>query len=342
MRALRYDGRQITLDTRLDEPAPPPGEALIRPIRVGISEADLSICRGLVPFEGVLGHEFVGVVEAVNPGAGRDAGRDLAGARVVGSINAACRRCDLCRAGLSNHCRNRTVLGVSGRDGCLADRFVLPVGNLAKVPDAIDDDAAVFAHPLAAAIHAAQSIRIEGKPFISILGDTPLGLLTVQVMARLNASVRLLGMHPDKFSLCEKWGVKHRHVREVGRRQDQDVVVDCSGDRDGLALAMQMVRPRGTILLMAAPAPIPMPPSTQLDAAEDPNWLTGVCLSPIVTGELEVIGSRCGRVADALEALSRSEVDVLPLITKRMKLDDGAAVVHAAAEPEQIKVVVDV
>jgi alcohol dehydrogenase len=193
----------------------------------------------------VLGHEFVGIVEAV----GDNTGTKLKGKRVVGSPIIACGTCNLCQGGLSEHCRDRSIIGIAGRDGCFADRFTMPVSNLVPVPDSLDDDHAVFAVPLGSAIQAARQFTIEGKPYITVLGDGPLGLLMVQVMAKLNASVRLIGRYTEKLSICEKWGVKHRHVDDIGRRADQDIVVDCTGSRSGLELSMKLVRPRGRIVL---------------------------------------------------------------------------------------------
>jgi len=322
MRALVFDGTTLALDPRRAEPTAAEGEALIRPIKVGICSTDLEICKGYMGFTGVLGHEFVGVVESIN---GPDT-RRLVGKRVVGGINAVCLKCDMCRAGLTTHCRNRTVLGISGRDGCFADRFTLPAINLVPVPESIDNDAAVFAEPLAAALHAARQLHVEGKPYITVLGDGRLGLLCVQVMAQLNASVRLIGKHPDKMNLCTKWGIKHRHVSEIGRRADQDVVVDCTGSADGLDLALQLVRPRGKVLLKTTVAP-----ETRLTD-----------LSPIVINEIEVIGSRCGSIPDAIDALRRKQVDVASLISRRFRLDDGVKSMQTAKQPGVIKVLMEV
>jgi len=312
---------------------PEPGEALIRTLRAGVCSTDIEIARGYMDSERggksiTLGHEFVGIVErfnAVTP-VQQELAKRLKGKRVVGSINAVCGQCELCRAGLSNHCRDRTVLGIAGRDGCFAERFCLPIVNLVAVPDSVDDDRAVFAEPLAAAMHAAHQLHFEGKPYITVLGDGRLGLLCVQVMSKLNASVRLIGKHEKKLAMCEKWGIKHRLLGDIGRRADQDIVVDCTGSPDGLRTAMQLVRPRGTILLKSTFAP----------RADDP-----VDLSPLVVNEIEMVGSRCGSISEAVRALERSEVDVVSLITARFSLDDGVKAIEAAGRPEQIKVLID-
>ncbi|MHC4415168.1 MAG: alcohol dehydrogenase catalytic domain-containing protein [Planctomycetota bacterium] len=324
MRALRFDGTAPRLETNHPQPFPERGEALIRTVKAAVSAIDLELCRGLFDFVGTLGHEFIGVVESVNG----DQRADLVGKRVVGSVDAVCGRCDMCLAGLSNHCRHRTVLGMRGRAGCLADWLVLPVSNLAVVPDSVDDDQAVFVESLAAAIQAARQLTIEGKPYITVVGDGSLGLLIVQVMAKLNASVRLIGRYSEKLALCEKWGIKHRHVDDIGRRADQDIVVDCTGSATGLELAMRLVRPRGTIVLKTM-------------FARHPGLVAELDLSPIVMREITLLGSRSGPISEAVSMLARGEVDVVSLISRRMRLNDGPAVLQAAAQPGVIKVLVE-
>lgn len=243
MQALVFDQTQPRFVPHRDEPSPPPGEALIRPARMGVCATDLELCRGYMGFAGVLGHEFVGVVEAV--GDKKDAA--WIGKRVVGNINCVRSLCDLTRAGLRDHARDRSVLGIKERDGCFADLFSLPVENLFEVPDHVDDDHAVFAEPLAAAYQILRQLTVEGRPYITVLGDGRLGLLVAQVVNQLNATVRVVGKHSAKLALCEKWDIKHRLLDDVGLRQDQDVVIDCTGSPRGIESAMQMVRPLSLI-----------------------------------------------------------------------------------------------
>jgi len=326
MRALIFDGSRTTLDTRRPEPRPEPGEALIRVMRAGVSRTDVAICHGLLGFSGVLGHEFVGRVETV----GGDDPAALTGKRVVGSIGIFCRRCEMCQAGLSQHCRERTLLGMDGRDGCFSDLFTLPTANLVAVPDSVDDDHAVFAEPLAAALQAARQLTIEGRPFITVLGDGPLGLLMVQVMVKLNATVRLVGRNHAKLAICEKWGIKHRHVDDVGRRADQDIVVDCTGSAGGLELAMSMVRPRGKIVLKTLVSPefngAPVAPR--------------VDLTPIILNEISVVGSHRGPLNEAVSMLARNEIDVVSLISRRVGLDELPALLESGLPKELVKVLV--
>lgn len=324
MQALVLGEVGLALDSRYADPLPAEGEVLIRPTRMGVCSTDLELCKGYMGFAGVLGHEFVGIVEAVGPGADKA----WIGQRVVGEINCVCGECDMCLGGLKEHCRNRTVLGIMGRDGCFAEAFVIPALNLHAVPDNVDNDRAVFVEPLAAALQILRQLTIEGRPYVTVLGDGRLGLLCAQVLSTLNATVRLVGKHEAKLGLCEKWGIKHRLLDDVGLRQDQDIVVDCTGSASGLVTAMQMLRPRGTLVMKTTLAP------GGLDAA-------GVDLSPLVINELNVIGSRCGPFAEALDWLSREAVDVVSLISRRMRLSDGPAVLEQAGRPGMLKVLLE-
>ncbi len=327
MRAIYFNGKETALDRDRKVPEPQPGEALLRPTRLNVGRLDAEISRGLLNFHGTLGREFVAIVESVEP----PGDQKLRGKRVVGSITTACGKCDLCQKGLSAHCREQTILGMSGRDGCFADAFTVPAINLVPVPKNVDDDHAVFAHLAACAMQPLRQITIEGKPYITVLGDGPLGLLTAQVMSKLNASVRLIGRHPEKFSLCEKWGVKHRHVNDIGRRADQDIVVDCTGSPSGFDLACRLVRPRGKIVVKSMESPAAAADLKPLLL----NW------TPIVLNETEVIGSGFGPIADALAAIARQEIDVVSLISKRMKLADGAAAINAVTQPATLRVLLD-
>ncbi len=344
MRAIRHDGTEVILDPHAAVPEPGPGEAIVRPVRLGVTESDVRIQRQEIRFSGVLGNEFVGVVESVNvpsdapPMLRAKAG--LAGERVVGSPTVVCSSCEMCRKGMSAHCSHRRVLGVSGADGCFADSFAIPLVNLHPVPEGVDDDHAVMAGPLAQALHSARLAGIDGPSFVTVLGDSHLALLTAQAMTLLNASVRLLGDHPERVSLCERWGVKHRMTEEVGRRQDQDIVVDCTGGSDGLRLAMQLVRPRGTIVMKSPTLSAPFPPGQPFPAEPGPDWAHPVDLRPAIANEIRLYGSRDGAFPDALGLLESGRVDVVSLITRTLRLDDGPDAIRAATDPEQVKVLI--
>src|SRR4051812_46413299 len=118
MLALHYDGKDVALVER-PEPAPREGEVVVSVRRAGICNTDLEIAKGYMGFTGVLGHELLGEVD---------------GARVCAEINFACGRCASCERGERNHCPARSVLGILGHDGALAERVAVPRTALHAVP----------------------------------------------------------------------------------------------------------------------------------------------------------------------------------------------------------------
>ena len=313
MRALVFS-QSLSFTNRHPEPPPAAGDTLVRVREAGICATDLEITKGYMGFKGVLGHEFVGeVVESPD--------KDLLKQRVVGEINVVCGRCDLCVAGLSSHCRNRTVLGIQNRDGAFADHVRLPAVNLHVLPASVDNDQAVFVEPLAAAFQVLKQIKLDGRKWVTVLGDGRLGLLVAQVLQSVGCPVRVIGKYPEKLALCERWSIRSRPLADIVPRRDQDVVVDCTGSPGGFELAMQMVRPRGTIVLKSTFA-----------SGKPLN------LAPLVIDEVTVIGSRCGPFKDAIRALAEKDIDVVSLIHRRMKIEQGVEAMNVAARPGVLKV----
>ena len=313
MRALVVDP-SLSFRPRHPEPVAG-GEALVRVRQAGICATDIEITKGYMGFRGVLGHEFVGeVMQAPST--------TIVGQRVVGEINVVCGRCDLCLSGLSSHCRDRTVLGIQNRDGAFADLLRLPVENLHVLPKSVDDDAAVFVEPLAAAFQVLKQVPVDAKKWVTVLGDGRLGLLVAQVLRDAGCPVRVIGKHPEKLALCEKWSIRSRPLADITPRHDQDVVVDCTGSAAGIELAMQMVRPRGTIVLKSTAA-----------AARPLN------LAPLVIDEVNVVGSRCGPFREAIRALAEKRIDVASLIHRRVRIEQGVEAMELAARPGVLKVI---
>jgi threonine dehydrogenase-like Zn-dependent dehydrogenase len=314
MRALVFD-QSLTFRPRHPEPDPA-GECVIRVRQAGICATDLEITKGYMGFRGVLGHEFVGEVTQAP-----SQRKELMGQRVVGEINCVCGRCDLCLSGLAAHCRNRTVVGILNRDGAFADFLKLPAQNLHVLPKTVDDDAAVFVEPLAAAYQVLKQVQVDAKKWVTVLGDGRLGLLVAQVLRDAGCPVRVIGKHPDKLALCEKWSIRSRPLADIKPRHDQDVVVDCTGTAAGIELALQMVRPRGTVVLKSTAA-----------AGKPLN------LAPVVIDEINIVGSRCGPFREAIKALAEKRVDVTSLIHRRMKIEQGVEAMELAARPGVLKV----
>ncbi len=316
MLAMVFDG-EVRLRTDYPVPRPRRDEALVAVRTAGICRTDLEVAKGYMSFSGVMGHEFVGTVEA-GP-------RKWKGLRVVAEINCVCGRCDMCRRGASNHCRKRTVLGIDGHDGVFAEYVTVPVRNLHAVPDNVSDTQAVFVEPLAAALQVVRQVPLDAGANVVVLGDGRLGQLVARVLKTRIDRPLLVGRHPVKLEAAEKQHIQTRLVEEFVPDARADVVVDATGSPAGFELAMRTVRPKGTIVLKSTFA---------ADA--------GLNLAPVVIHELNVIGSRCGPFPEAVSALATGDVDVSALVTGRYPLADATTALVAAQTADAIKVLLDI
>jgi threonine dehydrogenase-like Zn-dependent dehydrogenase len=313
MRALVFDGKAVGYRKQHASPVAGEGEVLVRVTAAGVCQTDYEIARGYMGFTGILGHEFVGVVEGI----GKGVESQWVGKRVCGEINCVCGKCEMCAHGLSSHCFNRTVVGIVNHDGAFAELVRLPARNLHVVPGHVTDEEAVFVEPLAAAFQILRQVQIEKRTKVCVLGDGRLGLLVAQVLQRTGCALMLVGKHEAKLAVMErlKMGKSVRTIldRDLRARREQDVVVDCTGRPTGLERAMELVRPRGTIVM-----------KTTVAAGKPLN------LAPLVIDEVNLLGSRCGPFPQAIGALAGREVEVVPLITKRVTLEQAESLFTAS------------
>jgi len=316
MRALFYDGQSVRYKGFYAEPTPKTTEALIQIHAAGICQTDLEIARGYMNFTGVLGHEFVGTVTQCHDSR-------WVGKRVCGEINCVCGKCDMCQRGLSNHCRQRTVLGIAGRDGVFADFAVLPIRNLVPVPENISNEEAVFVEPLAAACQILRQAQISPRDKVTVLGDGRLGQLCAQVIKQTRCELTLIGHHANKLALAERLGIRTRLDSQTEARKDQDIVVECTGRAEGFERALAFIRPRGTLVL-----------KTTVAAGKPLN------LAPVVIDEITLLGSRCGPFHEAMTLLAQKAVDVTSLISRRMKLEAAEALFAPGQLPSDVMKVI--
>lgn len=311
MRAVYLRKGQLELYDELETFELAPSEARIRVRLAGICSTDLELQRGYMSFSGVPGHEFVGdVIE------GPDGWR---GARVVGEINVGCGYCDVCYSQLQRHCPSRTVLGILGRAGAHAEELTLPVANLRRVPDHVSDEAAVFAEPLAAAFRITEQIDVAGK-LVAVLGSGKLGQLIARACRVMGAHVIGLTRSPRAETLLAAAGIDSL-ASDAAAPQSFDIVVEATGSAAGLARALTLVRPLGTVVLK----------TTTHDAAP-------IDLAPAVVNEVTLVGSRCGSFEPALHALEAGVIDPTPLIGETLPLDQAEEAYARAAQPGSFKV----
>ncbi|MDR7868555.1 MAG: zinc-binding dehydrogenase [Sporomusaceae bacterium] len=166
------------------EPVPGSGEVLLRVKTCGICHTDVNIAKGTYfprhkpPL--ILGHELAGVVEAVGPAANVQPGD-----RVLVYQCITCGRCDRCREGRQNLCRDIKTLGLDV-DGGYADFIKVPAVNLIKLPDAISfGEGSLIADALSTAAHAVGKLGLAEGQVLAVFGTGVLGLNAVQVAAKI-------------------------------------------------------------------------------------------------------------------------------------------------------------
>lgn len=315
MKAVVFDN-ELKLINDYPKPLPKRGEALIRVLMAGICNTDYEITKGYMGYMGVLGHEFVGVVEECED-------KTLIGKRVVGEINNGCEECDMCHRGLQRHCENRQTLGIWRKDGCFSEYMTWPVKDLLVVPDSVTNEQAVFVEPLAAGLEILEQVHIQPCEKVVILGDGKLGLTTALALNASNLDVLLVGKHQNKLDIAKNQGVKTMLLQDLEIKKEWDFVVEATGSVSGFETALNLTKPRGTLVLKSTVA-----------ASKEFN------LAPIVIDEIRVQGSRCGKFAPALRLLEQKKIDFTPMISGIYDIDNAIEAFEKNKEKDTLKVLI--
>lgn len=322
MKAIVFD-KELKLDNNYKKPEPQVGEALIRVSLAGICNTDYEITKGYMGYVGVLGHEFVGVVESVNS----NKPEELAwvGKRVVAEISYGCNEpdCEWCAKKNYRHCPDRHTLGIVKKDGCFAEYMTMPVNVLFEVPENVTDEQAVFVEPLAAACEITEQLHIEPMKKVVVLGDGKLGLTTALTLHAQNLDVLLVGKHQNKLDIAHAQGVKTQLLEDFKIEKKYDVVIEATGTAGGFETSIALTKPRGVLVLKSTVA-----------TGKELN------LAPIVIDEITVLGSRCGQFPPALRLLENKRIDFKPFITKTYSIDDALEAFEANKARESVKILI--
>ncbi|MFT3746210.1 MAG: zinc-binding dehydrogenase [Pyrinomonadaceae bacterium] len=220
--------------------------------------------------------------------------------------------------------RAEPYLGSSAATERHAEFLQLPSRNLVEVPERVTDEQAVFAEPLAAAYGITEQVEITDDTKVAVIGDGKLGLLCAFSLAAKASDLMLIGKHNEKLAFAGRNGrdIATELSGNTGKLTNHfDVVIEASGSESGFATALDLVKPRGKIVLKST-------------FHGTPTWAA----SRVVVDEITIVGSRCGRFAPAIELLSSGAVRVDDLISDEMPLADGVAAMARAAEKGVLKV----
>ena len=321
MKAVVFNDKDgLKLDTNYPKPIPQKGEALIKVNLAGICNTDFEITKGYMGYNGILGHEFVGVVEEIN-----SEDQSLLGKRVVAEISYGCNdpECEWCAQKNYRHCPTRHTLGIVEKDGCFAEYLTMPLNVLFEVPENVTDEQAVFVEPLAAACEITEQLHIKPIDKVVVLGDGKLGLTTALTLHAQGLDVTLIGKHQNKLDIAKHQGVKTQLLQELTITNNYDVVVEATGSVSGFETSLSLVKPRGVLVLKSTIA-----------TGKELN------LAPIVINEITVLGSRCGQFPPALRLLENNRIDFKPFISAVFNIDDAIAGFEANKSKETLKVLI--
>ncbi len=186
------------------------------------------------------------------------------------------------------------------------------------------DDAAVFAEPLAAALHVLDELASMPRRAV-VLGDGKLGQLIVRALLSEKIPTTLVGRHPHKLAIAAAAGAETVLEADLAPSlAGADLVVEATGSEAGLARAIALVAPRGTIVLKTTVA-------AKLN----------VDLAPVVIHEVKIVGSRCGNMQRAIDALASGAVDPMPLVEARYPLARAHEALAHAGRRGALKILVD-
>ncbi|MBU2598632.1 MAG: alcohol dehydrogenase catalytic domain-containing protein [Actinobacteria bacterium] len=309
-------------------------EALIKVNYAGICGTDIAIYNGdyKVPLPLILGHEFTGeIIEA-----GEDVSNKLIGKRITAEINNTCLsypksiKCPACKKGLSTHCLERTVLGIINANGTFAQFVKVPAKNIHTLPDNISDEEGVFIEPLAAAIQTFELSKFKIGDKVIVLGVGRLGVLICSVANSLGADIIAISRSKEKLERAKSYGASKvintndlnlvSKVKELTDGLGADIVVESTGSEKGFNLAINLVRPRGTVALKSTHGIL----------------INNVDQTKIVVDEIRIQGSRCGPFSKAIEFLNSKKIDVKPLISEIFPLDETEEALKLAQKETKV------
>jgi len=328
VRAVVYEdvGRVAVADVP-DPVLVEPDDAVVRVTLAAICGSDLHYVHGKAPLdpgEGI-GHEAVGVVEAVGPGVERV----RVGDRVVVSFVIACGACWFCRAGQTQLCEDFKYVGAGllGGDlgGAQAELLRVPHAdvNLLEVPDGLTDERALFLGDiLTTGVYGAAAGQVGPGDTVAVVGAGPVGFFAIQAaLARGAERVLALDLLADRLALAERAGAEPVNVAErnaqmaVAERTDDrgaDVVLEAVGHPSAFETAIDVVRRGGRVAVvgMYTSESVVVPMGIYWARALDVRF-AGVC--PVHAWWVR-----------ALEEVLAGRIDPAPVISHRLPLDEAA------------------
>ena len=331
MKAVCLEAISKLLTRDIEKPVPGPEDLLVRIEASGICGTDRHLFHGEFPCKPpvTLGHEFSGIIEAM----GSSTSGFAIGDRVTGDPNIACGRCAWCHAGRVNLCRNLQAIGIH-RDGGLADYVIVPQKQAFLLPASLDPAYGALCEPLACCIHGVDVAQIQQGSTVLVLGGGVIGLLTVQLAKLAGANVILATRQKSKRDLALRLGasaVIDPTATDIQAEMQSltnggvDVVMECAGVPETVEQAPRLARPGGAVVIVGVV-------SQGLKVSYEPFDLLFREVA-IKTSFLNPFTHR--RAADLIAA---GTIQIEPLISRRISLDEVPQVIANQPGPGEVKV----
>ncbi|WP_051790356.1 zinc-dependent alcohol dehydrogenase [Streptomyces sp. NRRL S-1022] len=258
MKAILLTGPRAVTLAEVDPPEPGPDEVLVRVGLLGLCGTDLGfydsssnyLRDGLKSYPFVPGHEWVGTVTALGPGADPA----LAGQRVAGHNFRACGRCLHCRAGRIRYCPDRSEIGVLGPlPGAGSQLISAPVSTLTRIPGTMSDAAAALLEPTAAAVHAVDRLAVTPGDRVAVLGAGTLGLAAAQTTRALGAPTVVFDPQPAARELARSLGLTAHAAPADADSEAYDAVIEASGSAAAVRSAVGLAASGGRVAQLGTP-----------------------------------------------------------------------------------------
>jgi (R,R)-butanediol dehydrogenase/meso-butanediol dehydrogenase/diacetyl reductase len=334
MKAVSYQGKDVV--AVVDRPVPQPAEdkVLIKVAYAGICGSDLSIVAGKHPRATpplVMGHEFSGTIAAMPQAPQSDL---RIGDRVTVYPLLSCGKCYVCLMGLPHVCRDLKLIGID-TDGALAEYVLAAEDAVIRMPEELSDEEGALIEPLAVCIHAAHMSRLQVGDSVVVTGAGPIGLLMAMV-ARASGAAKVIvtEVAPSRIDVARELGLTVlnaadenlvEQVLELTKGRGGDVVFEATGHPSVAPYLLKLVRIRGQIVqvgIFKRPVPID--------------------LRALNFHEVDLIGSRVYTLEDfdrAIGLAAKGQVDLKPIITTVLPLDEGVNGFRVAANATSLKVI---
>ena len=334
MRASVLHGpRDLRVESRAGL-TPAAGQAVVRVSASGLCGTDYRIWSGDRPvsYPLVMGHEFIGEIAAVGPGAeGLQVGQ-----KVAVEPNFSCGVCPLCREGNGNLCLSRTAIGIAVNGG-FAEEACVPARCCWPAPAGISDEQLLLAEPLAVVVRAVARGEPRSGESAAVLGVGALGLLAIQLLKAKGLRVLAVGRTDRRESLARTMGAEGFAATATGAaaaaarafsgREGVDLVIETAGTAEAVGQALALARPAGRAVLTGLP-----------------HEASSVDFFSVVQRELRILGSMIYQreFPEAVRLLADGTVRGDALITHRFSLDRIQDAFAAHRLPEAIKVAVTI